>query len=153
MGTPSSERDYLLAPFLALSVELTGFTRSQLEGTGMARRYLEALTGVVAPPVCFELVASNNSAKSVMASRFLAPLARNVIRMWYLGQWKALPPEWPETLPTALKQKQEKFKRTANDTDHVISAEAYREGLVWRTLGAHPMGAKQPGFGTWQWPP
>lgn len=55
----------------------------------------------------------------------LGPLARNLIQLWYLGQWG-----FP-----------------------VISAQAYQEGLVWKAIGAHPQGAKQQGFGTWSSPP
>ena len=35
----------------------------------------------------------------------------------------------------------------------IISAEAYMEGLLWRAAGTHPQGAKQPGYGSWSFPP
>jgi hypothetical protein len=39
------------------------------------------------------------------------------------------------------------------DTAGVPSAGAFREGLVWPAIGAHPTGAKAPGFGSWATPP
>lgn len=54
-----------------------------------------------------------------------------VIELWYLGIWRG----------------------TMGTEGVVVSPRAYREGLVWRAMGAHPMGAKQPGFGSWALPP
>jgi hypothetical protein len=69
------------------------------------------------------------------------PVARNVVMMWYLGAWLQLPAEWRAS-----------HGATSYDIDHVISAAAYRESLVWPAAGTHPMGAKAPGFGTWAEP-
>ncbi|NNH33825.1 hypothetical protein C9413_32005, partial [Rhizobium sp. SEMIA 4085] len=35
----------------------------------------------------------------------------------------------------------------------VVSPDAYIEGLLWKAIGAHPAGAKGPGFGSWAFPP
>ena len=53
----------------------------------------------------------------------------NIIALWYVGGWG------------------QGFDQV------VVSADGYREGLVWDAIGAHPMGAKQPGFDTWSEPP
>ena len=68
----------------------------------------------------------------------LGPLAKNLIRMWYVGNWEQLPAAWGD-----------EFGAPANDQTKVVSAAAYQEGLVWRTIGSHAPGAKQPGYGTW----
>jgi hypothetical protein len=69
-------------------------------------------------------------------------MARNIIKMWYTGNWAQLPQAW-----------RNQHGAGARDVDHVISSQAYQEGLVWRAIGTHPQGAKQPGFGTWALPP
>ena len=55
----------------------------------------------------------------------------------------------PDSLYKALQERMETDKASC---DHVVSAAAYREGLVWPAAGTHPMSAKQPGFGTWAKP-
>ena len=39
------------------------------------------------------------------------------------------------------------------DTTRVISAEAYKQSLVYNVMQAHPPGAKQPGYGSWSQSP
>ena len=36
-----------------------------------------------------------------------------------------------------------------DNTEFVVSASSYVEGLVWHTFNGHPVGARPPGFGTW----
>jgi hypothetical protein len=50
-----------------------------------------------------------------------------VIELWYLGLWRGL----------------------MGTENRVVSPRAYREGLVWGLIDAHPMGAKQQGYGAW----
>ena len=69
------------------------------------------------------------------------PLINNIVRAWYLGKWAAL---------TAGEMSALNIKGFDAGAEHVLSAEAYREALAWKTVGAHPPGAKQPGFGSWQ---
>ena len=64
--------------------------------------------------------------------------------MWYLGSWFPPPESWFAAY-TKVKQ---------NDSlQRVVSAVTYKEGLVWKAIGAHPPGAKPPGFGSWSKPP
>jgi hypothetical protein len=63
--------------------------------------------------------------RSLMNHVNLGPIAKNIIRLWYLGTWQ-------------------KDKSTI-----VVSAKAYQEGLIWKVMHTHPPGAKQPGFGSW----
>jgi hypothetical protein len=144
--------------FLALSVALTGYDRVDLLGTGMVRPYYDELVSIVGEAVAGELLGAAVSSlrraggdakelqeevrRTILDDAKLGPVARNVIKMWYLGNWYQLPRAWREA-----------HGAHARDTDHVVSAAAYQEGLVWRAIGSHPPGAKQPGFGTWSQPP
>lgn len=149
-----------LAVFIDLSVVLTGFDRVDLFATGMVRTYYDELVGIVGGNICNELWSvsrrifqshRNDGRKldaavrrEVLVDPKLGPIARNIIKMWYLANWEELPEDWRRHYGARAKDK---------DNDHVVSAEAYKQGLVWRAMGAHPMGAKQPGFGTWSLPP
>ena len=62
----------------------------------------------------------------------LGPLSRNIIKLWYRGDW----PDGAARFGTAF-----------------TSAQAYREGLLWKAMRTHPSGAKQSGFGSWSRPP
>lgn len=140
--------------FLDLSALLTGFSRAELWGTGMAERYYDEVNliigeremgkllgasseiivhGAPATPVAEEGIEAN-----LLDSERHGPIARNIIRLWYLGAWSQLPWEW-----------RNEYGATSYDTDHIVSAEAYQESLVWRAGDTHPMGAKPPGFGSW----
>jgi hypothetical protein len=138
--------------FLALSAMLTGYGRADLLGTGVARRYYDEVVSVVGDAVCRELLeaaaacaAEDDPARreravrrTVLAHPKLGPVARNVIKMWYLGSWRQLPRAWRAA-----------YGDSPAGGNHVVSAQAYQEGLVWRAIGSHPPGAKPPGFGTW----
>ncbi len=80
--------------------------------------------------------------KRIMSDGLLGPLARNIISLWYLGIWNELP--WYWWLQHGI---------GATNETRVVSSEAYKEGLLWRAMGAHPPGAKQPGYGSWSLPP
>ena len=140
--------------FLGLSAELTGFRKTDLQGTGMVQVYYDTVTDVVGERICGELWSTWNRIISqydgepnlvteevgrlVLGDKKLGPVARAMTKLWYLGNWDQLPPEW-----------RDEHGASAPDADHVVSGEAYREGLVWTAMGTHPMAAKQPGFGSW----
>jgi len=145
------------AQFLDLSVVLTGFSRLDLLGTGMLDLYCETLTEIVGESICGELWTAFEKLKrkcgvldeleaaiekQILPDEKLGPVAKAIVQMWYLGQWSQTPAPW-----------REKYGTNPNDFNHVISAAAYTEGLIWRAAGTHPMGTKQPGFGTWSAPP
>lgn len=141
-GTPDA-----VAQFLDLSVILTGYDQYALLGTGMVRPYYDELLRIIGSREAGALLGSagrtdpEHFESTVLASPRYGPVARNIVSMWYLGTWSQLPRDWRNT-----------FGATSYDTDHVVSAAAYREGLVWPAAGTHPMSAKQPGFGSWARP-
>jgi hypothetical protein len=136
--------------FLAASVALTGFDEADLLGTGLLERYLAELVAVAGAPAVAAFLSAVEAAiaggreltPDVLAHPRFGPLARSVVSMWYLGSWQRLPEAWYVG-----------GERSPLDVDRVISPAAYVEGLVWRAAGTHPPGAKQPGFGSWSFPP
>ena len=128
--------------FLSLSVYLTGFERVELLGTGMLEEYYKYFVSKTSDgdrDVLFTTVGNwpqqatsaemDEHIKSLMGDETLAPIAKNVIRLWYTGAWRNV--------------KDNPF------SSEVASAQAYQEGLIWKVMHAHPPGAKQPGFGSW----
>ncbi len=144
-------RDY----FLEFSVAVTGFSRFELEGTGQTDLYFDTILTIIGEDVFGDLLntfsqldSSSPSAlteglnSQILASGKRGPLARNIIKLWYTSTWEQLPPSW------------QKWYGTGKDNeDFVASPYAYPEGLVWRTIGVNPPGAKAPGYGTWSEPP
>ena len=142
--------------FIDFSAALTGFRRVDLLGTGMARAYYDEVVAIVGERIVSRLVAVGASVierhgaagvedelrRRILGDELLGPLARNVMVLWYLGQWDQLPAEW-----------RDRHGASTLDADRVISPAAYTEGLVWKAIGAHPQGAKPQGFGAWNLPP
>ena len=128
-----------LDTFLGISSVLTGFSRLDLEGTGMVRTYYETFargTPGMTTAAFFALartVLSRDShaaidegvRRQIITDPTFGPLSQSLIKLWYYATWSS----------------------------NIVSAKAYVEGLVWPAIGTHPRGAKQPGFGTWALPP
>jgi hypothetical protein len=148
-----------LQGFLDFSAEVSAFTTFDLSGTGMADAYLQTIDDIVGPAVLDDivdayakvlLVAGGSSARErkalisrdIMGDSRLGPVARNIIKLWYVGTWYKLPAAWGE-----------RFGPAPKDRTFVVSAGSYIEGLMWKAIGAHPAGAKGPGYGSWASPP
>ena len=143
-----------LDAFVAISAVLTGYDRAELYGTGCAEDYWHQFRQVAPERILAEFLAPGPALEAASAkdpesveskvrgiylsSDKLGPLARSLIQLWYLGQWTPLPQAWRRT-----------FGASRFDVTRIISTRAYKEGLVWDAIGAHPMGAKQQGFGAW----
>jgi hypothetical protein len=138
-----------LQRFLVISAELAGFSVAELQATGNVRHLFEELGTIVGVAVRREFVRAPLDPAVRLSDPFHGPLARNVIRMWYLGQWQRLPDEWTSALAATFKP----FDEFGRNFNRVISARAYREGLAWPAIGANPPAAKQPGFASWTEPP
>ncbi len=145
----------MIESFLALSIDLTGFTRFALHGTGLSEDYLHASVHVAGQSIVEELLALHSEIvrsfpdsrdieirRQILGDEKLGPIARNVIKMWYIGIWEALPLEWVE-----------RYGPTIDNAGFMVSGRAYREGLLWLAIGANPPGAKAPGYGSWALPP
>jgi len=144
--------------FLSLSVVLTGYPQFRLLGTGQTQLYFSTVTDVVGEKTVNELLGTfvnvrkaaggdETKMESLIRSEILSdekigPIARNLIKLWYVGVWYQLPREWRDAYGTREK-----------DINFVPSPASYAEGLLWPTIDANPSGAKGPGYGTWALPP
>lgn len=146
-------RDETLDTFLELSAALTGFATVRLRGTGQAEAYLATLTEVVGEATVEALLGVWRKVAAaaevdralrleILSDDRIGPVARNIIKMWYVGTWYALPTDWREA-----------YAATDRDRTFVVSPEAYTEGLLWPAIGANPSGAKPLGYGMWATPP
>lgn len=144
--------------FLSFSARVTGFTAFELEGTGQVDAYLGTCDAVVGSDVVDELLAAYGRVsaeldadasaggrlmrREILSDEKLGPVARNIIKLWFVGTWYELPPEWSEA-----------FGAREDNYAFVVSPAAYTEGLLWPAIGANPAGAKAPGYGSWAAPP
>ena len=143
--------------FIEFSAEVTGFTAFELFGTGMADTYLhEVVTRIIGEarlgklldaytaikPITQPNMRTSRLRREIFGDEELGPIARNIIKLWYLGIWEALPQNWVET-----------YGPIADNTGFTVNASAYVEGLIWVAIGANPPGAKAPGYGSWAYPP
>ena len=146
--------------FLELSVVLTGYSRFHLNGTGQAKLYFDTVNSVIGSALFGELLTAFREIQSksdfhkdesllsqqirsdILGSEKLGPIARNIIKLWYVATWYELPKDWRDTYGTK-----------ANDRTFIPSHTAYPEGLLWPTIGVNPPGIKGLGYGTWSEPP
>lgn len=147
-----------LPDFLGFSSVLTGFSVFQLQGTGQAASYLSTVIQIVGEATVVDLLQTFRQVREkagddeaaldrllradILSDERLGPIARNVIKLWYVGTWYQLSCAWRAT-----------FGEAEKDLTFVVSAQAYTEGLLWPTIDANPSGAKGPGYGTWSAPP
>ncbi|MGD0800811.1 MAG: hypothetical protein ABR906_05805 [Terracidiphilus sp.] len=141
--------------FLAFSSDVTAFTVFELLGTGQAGAYLNAVSEAVGQEVLDQLldaydqlrheeqsVREERLRREIFGDEKLGPIARNIIKLWYVGMWYELPRAWTEA-----------FGARERNVTFAVSANAYTEGLIWPAIGANPAGAKAPGYGSWANPP
>lgn len=138
--------------FLTVSAALTGYNSAELQATGCAQEYWHQLRQVLPGDILARFLSHADALgqggddeiirTQYLSDRRLGPVARSLIQLWYLGQWVPLPQDW-----------RERYGASRFDVTRIISARAYKEGLVWDAIGAHPMGAKQQGFGAWSLEP
>jgi len=144
--------NYLLEQFLNLSRVLTGFEKVELLGTGMAQQYYLEIKRVYKETVIrllfeakaiFEVYGEHSPEfESQIRQRIIqdiefAQIAKNIIQMWYLASYT----NYNDPAPLVYKE------------SHVVSPEAYQNGLIWEAANSHPPGAKYPGFGSWSLEP
>jgi hypothetical protein len=144
-----------LGTFVELSSELTGFSAFDLHGTGNVEAFCATVARVAGEDVLDDLLAAFANARAetpeetarlirrdILSDLRLGPVARNVIKLWYVGTWYELPPEWVDA-----------YGASEENTTFGVSAAAYTEGLLWPAVGANPPGAKGPGYASWTGPP
>ena len=148
----------VFADFLTFSEAVTGFPAFRLQGTGQAELYCATVRDVVGAGILGELLAAYRGVcaaagqdqeavaralrREVFSNPKLGPVARQVIKLWYLGIWYQLPAGWRAA-----------YGQSPHDRTFVVSPASFTEGLLWPTIGANPSGAKPFGYGMWAKPP
>jgi hypothetical protein len=147
-----------LADFLAFSSTVTGFGAYHLRGTGQLELYLATVDEIVGEDIVSQLLDTFSGVRrdagedevavqaglrrQILSDEKLGPVARALIKLWYVGTWYELPVEW-----------RQRYGQGESDRTFVPSAGSYTEGLLWPTIGANPPGAKALGYGMWAMPP
>lgn len=143
-----------LDTFTALSAALTGFDAAHLIGTGNAARFWDLLVERAGAENARDLLdawrdevepaadADRAMRVTILGDARRGPLARNLVRLWYVGTWRRLPEAWRMAHAPGLP-----------DGDVVPGRDAYTEALLWPAIGANPPGAKPHGYGMWARPP
>jgi len=144
--------------FVGLSALLTGFTAADLNPplspAPVAVEYLAYMQkpeAKVDPAILQRLLATyqaiaqlppDQQAAQVQAQILtdpaMGPVARNIIRMWYLSIWYDGYASGPVT---------------GFSSGTVVSSNAYTKGLAWDAMQAHPMGYSEMHYGYWADPP
>ena len=147
-----------LEQFLELSSDVTAFTVTELAGTGQADVYLKTVeegAGIAVQEGLLDtytrLVAGVGKSaterrallqSAIFADAKLGPVARAIVKLWYVGYWYGLPDPW-----------QSRYGPSVRPDSFVPTPASYAEGLLWQAIGAHPSGAKAPGFASWKYAP
>ncbi|MCA1631605.1 MAG: hypothetical protein LC774_14980, partial [Acidobacteria bacterium] len=138
----SSNQD--LTDFVGLSAILTGFgaddLNPQFSPAPVAVEYLQTLQSKVDAALVSRMLSTYQTISGlppaeqpaavqsqILADPQLGPVARNVIRMWYLSIWY-----------TDYSDPNNPVTGFSDGT--VVSSNAYTKGLAWDAAQAHPMG-------------
>ncbi|WP_435135544.1 hypothetical protein [Actinacidiphila sp. bgisy144] len=152
-GTNAEEK---LRAFVKFSAAATGFSEFDLWGTGQAEVYYETAVEQEGQDAIEKAMTSDPSATPA------DPVVGSIVKLWYVGVWYG--PELAGRMDVAAwtAPGRSGAKPAVPDGSEpaegrvplfVVSPDAYTEGLLWRAIGAHPSGAKAPGYGSWATPP
>jgi hypothetical protein len=148
--------------FLSFCSEITGFSRFDLEGTGLVDTYHQLLQKILGARLSEDLAlivsdvliypassAARRQAfqQSLMAPSLFPPVVSNLILLWYLGIWNRLPDTWYGAMGLPIPGASD-----AGNT-HVPSLSAYTNQLSYRTAFANSPGSNPLGYASWSYPP
>jgi hypothetical protein len=171
--TQGTDAEKKLREFVKFSAAVTGFSEFDLWGTGQAEAYYETVVDQEGPDAIRRLISSDPPVDPG------DPVVGSVVKLWYVGVWygpelagrldvaawtapgrsgaKPAVPDDSEPRQDISGQPRAGEDRTERGGERkplfVVSPDAYTEGLLWRAIGAHPSGAKAPGYGSWAVPP
>jgi Membrane bound FAD containing D-sorbitol dehydrogenase len=140
--------------FVGLSAVLTGFSADdlnpQFSPAPVAVEYLQTLQSKVDAQLVSRLLSTYQAIAAeppdaqpalvhaqILQDPDLGPVARNIIRMWYLSIWYT---DYQGMV-------------TGFSDGVVVSSNAYTKGLAWDAMQAHPMGYSEMHYGYWADPP
>jgi len=130
-------RDKYFELFLQFSEFSTGFDQPRLWGTGVVKNYYDAVEVKVGSSFLHKMLEIFGSIKGrrdekdlfyteLFFSAEYRSLVKGIINLWYTGLWCD-----EEGEPV------------------VLSSESYLNGLMWNVVGAHVLGGKPYGYGSW----
>lgn len=130
--------------FLDFSALATGFGRHDLVSTHQSALYFSVTRGVIGDSFFGDFMQTFHRVglEQLLASEKYGPIARNIVKLWYLATWERLPTEWLAS-----------YLPTLDNVAFIPSPDSYIEGLLWASIGTNPPGAKGPGYATWSSPP
>lgn len=150
------------ASFYRISAVITGYSEAELHGTGVGEAYYATLYRWIRQDVLTRFFAlcdrilnlpqtqwDEALRQQVFASQEFGPIARNLIKLWYLSNWYPLEPEWNQRFGVPAYRAPVVGEAEPPLQSYVVSNNAYIQGLAWRALGSHAMGAQQPGYASW----
>ena len=137
--------------FYLVSSYITKYSVIELKSTGVGDEYCEVVLQKVPLPAWQQFAHCLIDGKKPCA--MLETLEKNIFKLWYLSIWYPLTKQWYEQCCHDFENVSLSSFNVDDTNPTVISARAYQQGLVWRTLGSHPMGAQEPGFASWAEPP
>ncbi|MFE5901212.1 hypothetical protein ACFQ67_27870 [Streptomyces sp. NPDC056488] len=176
--TQSTDAETGLRDFVKFSAEVTGFTTFDLWGTGHAEEYYKTAVDQEGPEAIQRAITSDPYA--FPADPVVGSIIKLwYVGVWYgpelagrvdVAAWtapgrsgaKPAVPDDSQPEDGMPRQATSGQQQTGEDRVHdgdrretpfVVSPDAYTEGLLWRAIGAHPSGAKAPGYGSWANPP
>lgn len=142
--------------FVGLSAILTGFSADdlnpQFSPQPVSVEYLQTLQAKVDAALVTQLLTTYQNIAAqfpaaeqpaqvqaqILTDPNMGPVARNIIRMWYLSIWYDMNQSQPIT---------------GFSGGTVVSSNAYTKGLAWDAMQAHPMGYSEMHYGYWATPP
>ena len=141
--------------FLKMSEELCCIPAFYLKGTGYASVYHDKAEKIVGKDLLDRLSAvyaglpncCHRARKDAILAKLLndpefGPVVRNVMKIFFLGVWNKLPPQWHQS-----------YKAFDDDETCIPDPNAYVQSLLGPAVGAHPAGAKPTGHQSWADPP
>jgi Membrane bound FAD containing D-sorbitol dehydrogenase len=150
--SPSADEEDRRQNFAKMSAALTGFLPNVIsprqDVLSLTRVYLaeadlevgkDQVDQLIGQFVSLQGQSPQQIANTLLATASTNPprtalLARSVVKMWYLGSWYS---------PSSA----------SSFADHVVSPDAYTNGLAWRAAQAHAMGYSELSFGYWSTAP
>ncbi|MFI9426242.1 hypothetical protein ACIG54_22110 [Streptomyces achromogenes] len=175
--TQTTDAENNLSDFVRFSAAVTGFSEFDLWGTGQAEEYYKTVVNQEGLDALRKAMGSDPSAVPS------DPVVNSIIKLWYVGVWYGpelvgrmdvaawTAPGRSGAKPAVPEDSRPVESRSLAMSGHhqagedsayggavrkplfVVSPDAYTEGLLWRAIGAHPSGAKAPGYGSWVHPP
>jgi hypothetical protein len=149
------------ALFLAFSAELTGYSETDLEGTGNVDAYRALVEQQAGPLICDMLYAAAEGVVQatgagaraeamridVLASPTVWPLCQAIVTLWYQGSWASPPAAWYHGANSPVPP------GVTPGAPVTLAALAYTAQLAYHAAGAHPPGANPTGYGSWSLDP